>query len=197
MEEDQTASPEVHALLKAAREGDQDAVRKLVPILYHELHTLAKGQRQRWMGTPTLSTTSILHEAYVKIAGHQDPDWRDRSHFVAVACMAMRQVLVDHARRRTAEKRGGGVPNVTLDQIESMLASDERMDCEDEALLVLNEALQRLAERSPRQARVVECRFFGGLTIPETGEALGISHATVSRDWAMAQTWLYRELGET
>jgi len=143
----------------------------------------------------SLNTTALLHEAYVKIAVQRAPDWRDRSHFMAVACMAMRQVLIDHARRRRAKKRGGGLRNVTFDDMEKLLASsDPRDETQDDALLLLDECLGRLAERSPRQARVVECRFFGGLTIPETGEALDISPATVKRDWAMAQAWLYREI---
>lgn len=143
----------------------------------------------------SLNTTGLLHEAYVKMAAQRSPDWRDRSHFMAVACTAMRQVLIDHARRRKAQKRGGGVRNVTFDDIEKLLASSEPgADAHDDALLMLDGCLRGLAERNPRQARVVECRFFGGMTIPEAAEALDISPATVKRDWALAQAWLYREM---
>lgn len=195
LDADRTTSPEIRALLESARSGDEDAVRQLVPILYQELHSLARVQRAKWRGDLSLNTTGLLHEAYFKIAGQRSPDWRDRSHFMAVACTAMRQVLIDHARRRRAKKRGGGVPNVTFDDLEKLLASDDpRTEAEDDALLLLDHCLDRLAERSSRQARVVECRFFGGLTIPETAEALNISPATVKRDWSMAQAWLYREV---
>lgn len=169
-------------------------MRDLIPMLYQELHSLARAQRSRWHGDMSLNTTGLLHEAYLKIAGQDSPDWRDRSHFMAVACTAMRQVLIDHARKRQAKKRGGGVANVTFDDIEKLLASDRRTDSEDGALLMLDDCLTALAERSARQARVVECRFFGGLTIPETAEAMDISPATVKRDWALAQAWLHREL---
>lgn len=181
--------------MRSARRGDREAVGRLIPILYEELRGLARSQRRRWHGDVSLNTTALLHEAYVKMAIQRSPDWRDRSHFMAVACTAMRQVLIDHARRRQAKKRGGGVHNVTFDDIEKLLAaSDPRTDSEDDALLLLDDCLHRLADLSPRQARVVECRFFGGLTIPETGEALDVSPATVKRDWAMAQAWLYQEI---
>ncbi len=187
--------PKIQKLLHAARGGDSDAVSELIPLLYDELRALARSQRARWHGDVSLNTTALLHEAYVKMAVQESPDWRDRSHFMAVACTAMRQVLIDHARRRQAKKRGGGAPNVTFDDIEKLLAaSDPRTDTEDDALLLLDDCLHRLADRSPRQARVVECRFFGGLTIPETSEALDVSPATVKRDWAMAQAWLHQEI---
>ncbi|MDX1577766.1 MAG: ECF-type sigma factor [Gemmatimonadota bacterium] len=186
---------EIRRLLEAARQGDREAVSRLVPLLYHELHELARSQRARWRGHVSLNTTGLLHEAYMKVAGQPSPDWRDRSHFMAVACTAMRQVLIDRARRRQAQKRGGGVRDVTFDDLEKLLgSSDPRPDTRDDALLILDECLDRLAERSRRQARVVECRFFGGMTIPETAEALDISPATVKRDWALAQAWLYREM---
>lgn len=193
--EPDAGDPKVLALLNAAREGDPDAVDRLIPLLYEELHRLARAQRARWHGNPTLDTTSILHEAYVKMAGQREPDWRDRSHFMAVAATAMRQVLIDHARRRKAQKRGGGVRPVTFDDIEKLLGDKDASEpVQDDALLELDESLKQLAERSRRQARVVECRFFGGMTIPDTAEALGISPATVKRDWAMAQAWLYQRI---
>lgn len=171
---------------------------RLIPMLYHELHVLARSQRARWRGDVSLDTTALLHEAYLKIAGQDAPDWNDRSHFMAVACTAMRQVLIDHARGRHAKKRGGGVRPVTFDDIERLLASSEPEPyAQSEALLLLDRSLGRLADRSPRQARVVECRFFGGMTIPETAEALDISPATVKRDWSVAQAFLYREMKET
>ncbi len=187
--------PRIPGLLEAARGGDPNAVRELVPLLYEELHSIARAQRARWRGDMTLDTTAVLNEAYVKIAGQSSPEWRDRAHFMAVAATAMRQVLIDHARRGRAQKRGGGMMAVTFEDIERVLASsDPAPDARAGIVLLLDDCLSRLAARSARQARVVECRFFGGMTIPDTAEALGISPATVKRDWAMAQAWLFREM---
>jgi RNA polymerase sigma factor (TIGR02999 family) len=182
-------------LLRRLREGDEAAFDHLFPILYRQLHALAQTQRTRGHRLSSLNTTALLHETYIKLAGTGRKDWRDRAHFLAVSATAMRQILIDRARGRRAQKRGGGARTLRLDDIREALASqsgltDERMD----ALLALDESLGRLEEVSPRQHRIVECRFFGGMTVRDTAEVLGVSPATVKRGWAMALSWLYRDM---
>lgn len=192
------STPEERAfeeLLGRVRDGDSEALNELVPLVYGELQELARGQRRRWRGGTPMQTTSLLHEAYMRLAGQEEPEWRDRAHFMAVAATAMRQILIDHARRRSAKKRGGDLRRVDIHEIESLLASPSReLEARDEVLLVLDEALGRLAEINERPVRILECRFFAGMTIPETAEALDVSPATISRGWSMARAWLYREL---
>jgi RNA polymerase sigma factor (TIGR02999 family) len=164
------------------------ALDAVFPIVYDELRRLAHLQLQRERTGLTLRTTDLVHEAYLRLASQQSGRWKDRSHFLAIAAMAMRRILVDHARTHRTDKRGGGVPRVALDAVE--------VPIEDRAefLLALDEALVRLQGLDARQARLVECRFFGGLTEEETADALGIGLRTAKRDWAKARSWLYAEL---
>jgi RNA polymerase sigma factor (TIGR02999 family) len=183
------------------RSGDAAAVDELFALVYDELRGLARAQRRRWEGDHTLNTTVLVHEAYLRLVDQTSPEWRDRAHFMAVAARAMRHVLIDYARQRQAQKRGGKSERLSLDEIESSLAGADPSEARDEALLALDASLERLARESERQSRIVECRFFGGMTIEETAEAVGVSPATVKRAWTAAQAWLYRDLraalGET
>ncbi|HEV8495397.1 MAG TPA: sigma-70 family RNA polymerase sigma factor [Gemmatimonadaceae bacterium] len=182
-------------LLLDLRAGDQDALNQLLPLVYHHLHTLAQQQRRRWTGDETLDTTALVHEAYLRLAGDSSPAWESRAHFLAVASRAMRQILVDYAKQRRRAKRGGDRGRVSLEEIEAVLErGSDPADAGSEALIALDVALDRLERRDPRQSRIVECRFFTGMSIHETAEALSISPATVKRGWIMAQAWLHREL---
>lgn len=178
---------EVTRLLEAAGLGDEQALSQLLPLLYDELHQLAHRQRSRQRGPATLNTTALLHEAYLKLE-RADGAFQDRTHFFRVAAQAMRQILVDYARRRLAAKRGGGAEEVSADDV--ALTADQR----SEEVLALDEALHRLSVLNPRQAEIVTMRFFAGFTIPETAEVIGCSTATVTRDWAAAQAWLQQQL---
>jgi RNA polymerase sigma factor (TIGR02999 family) len=163
-------------------------------LLYRELHRLAHRHRLRWDGNATMGTTALVHEAYVKLVDGEHLAFDDRRHFFAVASRAMRHLLCDYARDRGRLKRGGGMRRAT-DDPDAVAApvSDADLDM----LVALDVALTELEEEDERLARVVECRFFAGLSIPETAEALGISPATVKRDWALARAWLYRRLDGT
>ena len=158
------------------------------PLVYEQLHRLAEGYFRRQPKGHTLNPTALIHEAYLKLAAREGGRWKDRTHFLAVAATAMRQILVDHARGREAVRRGGGRQRITLD--ESAMPSADR----DVDLLALDEALERLAGLDERKARVIELRFFAGLTVQETAAALGVSSVTVKRDWSMARAWIEREL---
>jgi RNA polymerase sigma factor (TIGR02999 family) len=191
------AQSAVTELLAQARDGDKSALQRLFPLVYEELRGIARLQRRRQAPHDTMNTTAIVHEAYIKLVGNQAQEFKDRAHFLAVAATAMRQVLIDYARRQAAGKRGGGAATISFDEIEAALDSGAGFtDSKALALLALDDALARLQQRSERQSRVVECRFWGGMSIEETAEALAISPATVKRDWADAQAWLYRELRE-
>jgi RNA polymerase sigma factor (TIGR02999 family) len=188
----------VTRLLHELNAGDRRAFDALFPLVYEELRDLAARQRRRWDGDETLNPTALVHEAYLRLVHVPAPHWSGSAHFRSVAARAMRQVLLDYAKRRRAAKREGGRQRITLDALAAGLhdgagASDVRPD----AILALDESLERLARHDPRQSRIVECRFFGGMSIDETAQALGISPATVKRGWAMAQAWLYRDLAET
>jgi RNA polymerase sigma factor (TIGR02999 family) len=181
--------------LQALRAGQPGAFDELLPLVYDELHRIAARERRRWEGDDTLNTTALVNEAYLKLVDQSAPDWRSRAHFLAVASTAMRQILIDYAKRKRAAKRGGGQPHIALHHLEAALGKDEDASGHrDEVLLALDESLERLQQREPRQARIVECRFFGGMSIEDTAETLGVSPATVKRGWAMAQAWLYRDL---
>ncbi|HEX2779483.1 MAG TPA: sigma-70 family RNA polymerase sigma factor [Gemmatimonadaceae bacterium] len=187
-----TSTTEVTRLLALASRGDRDAVDRLVPILYEELRRIAHQRMRGERVGHTLETTALVHEAYLELAGLDRMEWQSRAHFLAVAARAMRRVLIDHAVARNAQKRAGKLQAVPLDEVPDLaLVSGQRAD----ELLALDEALDRLAGVSERQARVVECRFFAGMSVEETAEALGTSPATVKRDWTVARAWLYRELG--
>ncbi|WP_095512191.1 sigma-70 family RNA polymerase sigma factor [Rubrivirga marina] len=181
---------DVTQLLALARDGDQRALDRVLPLVYEEVRRLARSQRYRNGASETLNTTALVHEAYEKLALH-DGDYVDRQHFFRVAARAIRQVLIDAARARKAEKRGGGTPDVSLDGV--AVASPAR----DDEALALDEALDRLAALDDRQAQIVELRYFVGLTVPETADVLDLSPATVKRDWAAARAWLYREMQRT
>lgn len=175
-------------LLRSAGEGDPEALDEVLPLVYEELKRLARGRLSAEPAGHTLDTTALVHEAYLRLVDQKQAQWRDRSYFLAIASTAMRRVLVDHARRHGAAKRGGGLRRVSFD--ETNLAAEERA----EMLIALDEALDRLAVHDARRCRVVECRFFAGLTAEETAAALGVAPRTVKRDWAKAKSWLYREL---
>lgn len=191
----------LQALLPAAAGGDRAAFDEAYALLYRELARLARAQRARWRGNETLDTTVLVHEAYLKLAAPPAAGglrWESRRHFFALAAQVMRQVLVNYAEARRAAKRGGDRTRVALEVLEWMPAEGDAGGSADESeadrILGLHRALERLAVREPRQARIVECRFFAGLSIPETAEALGVSPATVKRDWQAASDWLAREL---
>ena len=178
---------EITRLLLDFSGGDASARERLLPAIYGELQRIAHGALGREFGGHTLSATELVHEAYLRLVDVRRVAWQDRAHFFAVAARVMRRVLVDWARARRAEKRGGDLAAVTLtDELGAPTRADE--------LVVLDEALDRLAARSARQARVVECRYFAGLSIEETAEVLGVSPTTVKQDWLVARTWLFREM---
>ena len=186
---------EVTGLLLAWRSGQSDAVDRLFSAVYDELRRVARHQIRREREGHTLDTTALVHEAYFRLVDQTRTDWVDRAQFFAIASRVMRRILVDHARRRRSGKRGGARVAVTLGAADdgdaaTLTVADERAG----TLLDVDEALTRLAERENRLARVVECRFFGGLTDAETGEVLGLTERTVQRDWAKAKKWLYQEL---
>jgi RNA polymerase sigma factor (TIGR02999 family) len=182
------------SLIAGARQGDAAAVGDLFALVYDQLKEVAHLQRMRQQEI-TLNTTALVHEAFVKLARHESLAVHDRSHFMAVAATAMRHVLIDHARGRLTAKRGGGEAAEPLHELEAVLAGGPVFDdAKAETLIALDRSLSRLALLSERQSRVVECRFFAGLSVDETAAALGTSAATVKRDWALAQAWLYRDL---
>ena len=178
----------VTALLKELSGGRPDALSDLMPFVYGELQQLARRHLRGEREGHTLSPTALVHEAYLRLVEVQRVDWRDRAHFFAMASRAMRRVLIDHARSKTRLKRGGAAHAVTLDE-DVAARDDDAMD-----LLALDEALTELESIAERASRVVECRVFAGLDVPETAEALGISPASVKRDWAFARAWLNQRL---
>jgi len=179
--------PDITALLRAWRGGDDGALEELTPLVYDELRRLARAQMRREAAEHTLQPTGLVHEAYLRLVG-ADLEWQDRHHFLSVAARAMRRVLIDHARRKGAERRGGDAVRVTLSSVPDV-ASGETVD-----VLALHEALERLESYDARQARTVEFHFFGGLTQPEIAQVTGLSLATVERDLRHARAWLRREL---
>ena len=186
---------DITRLLLAAGQGEREALDALFHLVYEELRSLARSQRRRWHGDLTMNATAIVHEAYLKLANAGTIPSESRGHFFAVAAKAMRHILCNYARDRTRLKRGGGVPNVPIDaELDSI--SIELPDEHANELAGLDEALRKLERTNERQSRVVECRFFGGMSIEDTAVALGLSPATVKRDWAIARAWLYREMKE-
>ena len=174
-------------LLKAVHAGDHAAAEKLLPLVYSELHRLANAYMRRERPDHTLQPTALINEAYLRLI-QEDVDWNGRAHFVGFAAHVMRRVLVDYARARNADQRGGKMERVELQ--DQFAVSPERL----EEVSLIDEALERLEKKNPRQARVVELRYFGGLSIEETAQVLDVSPATVKRDWATARIWLHREL---
>jgi RNA polymerase sigma factor (TIGR02999 family) len=177
----------VTVLLKAMRAGDGNAENDLLPLVYQELHRLAQSYMRRERPDHTLQPTALIHEAYLRLAG-QDVDWKNREHFIGVAAHVMRRVLVDHARAHRASVRGGDRKRVDLE--EGVAVSAERSD----EVLLVDSALERLAKTNLRQARVVELRYFGGLSMEEISAVLSISLRSAKRDWSLARIWLFREI---
>ena len=189
---DPIPSPEeITQILHSWRHGSREALERLIPLVHRELSALASRQLAREWRHGRLQTTSVVNEAYMKLFDQRDVDWQNRGHFFAIAAQVMRRILVDHARRDLREKRGGGAVHVELENAEG-LPQDTPVDVVD--TLALNRALEKLEELDPDQARVVELRFFGGLTVEETATVLAVSPATIKREWAKAKSWLYREL---
>lgn len=190
------AAPEgpadITGLLLAWGRGDRSAADRLVPAVYAELHRQAERAMRREGEAHTLQVTALVHESYLRLVDQRQVEWRNRAHFFAIASTVMRRILVDHARARLASKRGGGAAPITLGGVADAAAQAD--DADEVELLALHDALQRLGELDAEQARLVELRYFGGLTIEETAEALGVSPATVKREWAVARAWLRREL---
>lgn len=189
------ADRSVTELLGDLRRGENGAFAALFEEVYSDLRRRARGQRRRWKGDPSLNTTALAHEAYLDLVDEGSRSWEDRSHFFAVAARAMRHILIQEARHKRAQKRGGDAPVLSLDEMREDLGR-EVAEAEEQAeiLVMLDEALSRLAEERGRAARVVECRFFAEMTVEQTAEALGVSVSTVSRDWRQARAWLYREM---
>jgi RNA polymerase sigma factor (TIGR02999 family) len=185
---------ELTELLQAWHGGDRDAFDRVMPVVYDELRVLAARQLSRERSGHTLQTTALVHEAYLRLAGQQQGDWRNRAYFFGAVATVMRRILVDHARRRLRGKRGGGVAILPLDAAREPAAQDSDPGVDVEAL---DRALDRLGAIDARQARIVELRYFSGMTIDEIAEVLGISTGTVKRDWTVARAWLFAELGDT
>ena len=182
---------DVTRILHEWKDGNREALDRLIPIVYDELRTIASRQLAREWRHDRLQTTTVVNEAYVKLFAQRQVDWQNRGHFFALAAQLMRRILVDHAWRELREKHGGGVVHVELNEALSKPA-EQPLDVLD--AVALDAALQKLEALDPGQGRIVELRFFGGLTVEETAAALGISPATVKREWAVAKGWLYREL---
>jgi RNA polymerase sigma factor (TIGR02999 family) len=177
----------VTGLLLAWRGGDEAALEQLVPLVHEELHRIARGCMRGERAGHSLQATALVNEAYLRLIGAQQVDWQNRVHFLAVSARLMRRILVDFARSKRYQKRGGGAQAVSLD--EALVVVEPGKD-----LVALDDALEALAKMDERKARVVEMRFFGGLTVEETASALGVSPDTVMRDWRIAKAWLLREL---
>jgi RNA polymerase sigma-70 factor, ECF subfamily len=181
------ADGDVTILLKAMNSGDSAAAEKLLPLVYNELHRLAMSYMRRERSNHTLQPTALINEAYLHLAG-TNIDWHSRSHFIGVAANVMRRVLVDHARAHNAEMRGGGLQQIELE--EGIAISKER----SKEMIVLDEALNELEKISTRQAKVVELRYFGGLSVEEIAATLGIATRSVQRDWTLARVWLFKQM---
>ena len=184
-------SHEVTQLLMAWNDGDQSALERLIPLVHAELHRIARRYMRNERAGHTLQTSALINEAYMRLIDAQQVHWQNRAHFFGIAAQLMRRVLVDFARSRSYKKRGGGAFQVSLD--ETMVITKER----GEDLVALDEALSALSELDERKGRVVEMRFFGGLSEKEIAEALTVSPETVRRDWRLAKSWLRRRLSET
>jgi len=185
-----SSSQDVTQLLVAWSNGDESAFQALLPLIYDELHRLARRYMQRERRTHTLQTTALVNEAYMQLVKQRESNWQGRSHFFAVSAQAMRHILVDMARGRNRQRRGGDVTRLSLD--EALVFSPQRAS----ELIALDDALTALAQFDERKSQIVEMRYFAGLTIAETAEVLRISHATVEREWERAKAWLSLELNK-
>jgi RNA polymerase sigma factor (TIGR02999 family) len=184
-----TSNTDITRMLQRIREGDTAAVDRLLPLVYDELRRLARAKLAGERSDHTLQATALVHEAYLRLVGQKDVAWQNRAHFMAMAATAIRRVLVDHARRKGAAKRGGDDLRVTMSVAEAAGAVSEDLD-----LIDLDAALIELAAENPEHAQVVEMRFFGGVTAAECAEVLGVTERTVERRWRFARAWLYRRL---
>jgi len=183
-----TAPGEVTQILHEFRQGNRDAQDRLIPLVYRELRRIARAHLRGEAATHSLQPTALVHEAYLRLVGINQIDWHDRAHFFSVASVLMRRILVEHSRANRARKRGGGEDTLWLD--EALMPSPGRTP----EIIALDDALNQLAKLDQRQAKIVEMRFFAGMTEEETGDVLGISVRTVKRDWRVAKAWLYKEL---
>jgi RNA polymerase sigma factor (TIGR02999 family) len=184
------ARHQITELLAEWREGNQSALDELYPLVYDELHRLARRYMSRERKDHTLQTTALINEAYVRLVDQKNVNWANRSHFFAISAQIMRRILIDHARRHAYAKRGGGAQQVSLEEVAAIVPNQGR------ELVRLDEALKTLAERDPRRSQVVELRYFGGLNNEEIASVLHVSENTVTRDWNMARAWLYQQLTE-
>ena len=182
---------ELTQLLIAWSKGEAGALEQLTPLVYAELRRLAHRYMHRERAGHTLQTTALVHEAFLRFINYPQEQWQNRAHFYAIAAQMMRRILVDHARGQSRDKRGGPAPTLSLDEAVAAAAPEAEVD-----LLALDEALTSLARIDPRGARIIELRFFSGLTLDETAAVMGISAGTVKRDWSVARAWLYREMGQ-
>jgi len=182
--------PQLTRLLEAWQGGDADAANRLVPLVYAELRRIAAAKLRGERGGHTLQPTALVHEAWLRLMNQHDSGWQNRGQFFAIAAQAMRRILVDHARKRHAAKRGEGEAPVDMDEVARVLT----VALPDERLIALDEALEGLAALDARQARIVELKFFGGLSVEETAGVLGISPTTVKREWATGRAWLFRAM---
>lgn len=186
-----TESTQITRYLQDWRNGNASALDEILPLVYDELRRIARRYRAKERGEHTLQTTEIINEAYLKLLNQNENDWQDRTHFFAVASRVMRNLLVDYARTKNYQKRGNGAEKVSLEDV--ALFTPEP----DEKILALDEALTRLAKFDERKSKLVELRYFGGLSALETAEVLGVSEITVKREWLKAKAWLYNELSQT
>lgn len=189
MNQDEQYSHEITRLLRQWNDGSREALDNLLPLVYDELHKQAARYLRRENKDHTLQPTALINEAYLKLVDQREVNWENRTHFFAIAAQAMRRILVDHARTKHREKRGGDDAKLPLDEALTVAADEKNID-----LIALDEALTRLEVKDKQQTRIVELRYFSGLSLEETAEALNISRTTVARDWAMARAWLHREL---
>jgi RNA polymerase sigma factor (TIGR02999 family) len=193
--QDDSAPADVTLLLREWQHGSRPALERLIPLVYAELHTLASRYMSRERPGHTLQTTALINEAYVKLVGQRQVDWQNRAHFFGIAAQVMRRILVDHARHDGRLKRGGDAPRIPIQEVNPASAQPPINAVDAYAL---DRALTRLEALDPHQGRIVELRFFGGLTIDETAAVMNISAGTVKREWGVAKAWLYRELtGDT
>ncbi|MDX2017741.1 MAG: sigma-70 family RNA polymerase sigma factor [Planctomycetota bacterium] len=181
-------------LLAAAQSGEPRAAAELLPVVYDELRRLASSHMGREPAGSTLQATALVHEAYLRLLGASEVQWRDRGHFFAAAALAMRRILVDRARERASLKRGGHLAHAASDAADTIAAPESTAEAEPVDLLALDRAMDRLNTRDPRQAEVVMLRYFAGLTIEQTAQAMGLSPGTVKNEWTFARAWLRREL---
>ena len=185
------ARHQITELLAEWREGNQSALDELYPLVYDELHRLARRYMSRERKDHTLQTSALINEAYVRMVDQKNVNWANRSHFFAISAQIMRRILIDHARRHAYAKRGGGAQQVSLEEVAAITPNQGR------ELIRLDEALKSLAERDPRRSQVVELRYFGGLNNEEIAGVLHVSENTVTRDWNMARAWLHQQLSES